>query len=372
MTEDPPMIRHWNLVRMLSARRLGVTVQEMARELGVTDKTIRRDLKFLRRMGVPMEERTGDYGRKTWWLGKAWSGAPLQLKWDEAAALYLGRQLLESMAGTPFWSAANRAWRQIRSTLGEVAAGYIDQFSRVFYCTEASHRDYSSKAVILDSLTIAIEDHRATHITYRSDRATEPATRDVYPLTLIRHHTGALYLAAFAPEREEVRHYKVDRIEDAVVSPVVFQIHRDFDVAAHLSGSLGIYDGDEDITVVIKFLPAAARHAQESTWHKSKVFTPQRDGSLVLRLQLSSTVEIKSRVLAYGASAAVLEPEELRVEIAAELEQMLHAYREPAVNAQGDRAPKSSDPQPGVRREDIGRGKASRIGGRPPALKSEP
>ena len=78
--------------------------------------------------------------------------------------------------------------------------------------------------------------------------------------------------------------------------------------------------------MAIRFLPAAARHARETRWHKSEVFTPQRDGSLILRLRLSSTVEIKSRVLSYGASAVVLEPEDLRAEIAAELERMLQAY----------------------------------------------
>jgi hypothetical protein len=40
---------------------------------------------------------------------------------------------------------------------------------------------------------------------------------------------------------------------------------------------------------------------------------------VILRLRLSSTVEIKSRVLSYGASAVVLEPEGLRAEIAEEL-----------------------------------------------------
>jgi predicted DNA-binding transcriptional regulator YafY len=338
MAEDPQLIRRWNLVRMLGARRSGITVREMATEMGVSVKTIRRDLDFLRLMAVPVEERTGERGLKSWWLNESWNRPPLQFTFEEAAALYLGRQLLESMAGTPFWSAAHSAWRKIRSTLGEVASEYIDQFSRVFCCAAASHRDYSNKAEILDSLTIGIQEYKATHITYRSDRATEPATRDVYPLKLFRNHTGALYLLAFAPEHDDVRHYKVDRIEDAEVSRVVFQIQRDFDVAAHLAGSLGIYDGDEDLTVVIKFLPQAARHARESGWHHSAEFTSQRDGSLILRLQLSSTVEIKSRVLAYGDSAVVLEPETLRAELAAELERMLQAYRTPAAKAPRDRA----------------------------------
>src|SRR5689334_4990843 len=143
MAEDPTMERHWNLMRTLGARRLGVTVRDLARELGVADKTIRRDLDFLRRKGVPLEERTGDHGRKTWRLGEAWNKPPLQFDFEEAAALFLGRQLMESMAGTPLWQAAHRAWRKIRSTLGETASDYLDRLSRLFHCTDGGHRDYA-------------------------------------------------------------------------------------------------------------------------------------------------------------------------------------------------------------------------------------
>jgi predicted DNA-binding transcriptional regulator YafY len=348
MAEDPTMMRHFNLIRVLGARRLGVTVRELSRELGVVERTVRRDLGFLKRMGVPVEARAGDHGRKTWKLGEAWSRPPLEFNFEEAAALYLGRQLMESMAGTPFWAAASRAWRKIRSTLGETATNYLDTLSRMLYCTEPGHGDYSSQAAILESLTIAIEEYKATHITYRSERATEPATRDVYPLRLVRLGNGALYLLAVDPQQDDVRTYKVDRIEAAEVSELIFERFRDFDVAAYLERSLGIYDGDDDVGVVIRFLPAAARHARETRWHKSESFSPQRDGSLILRLHLSSTIEIRSRVLSYGATAVVLEPESLRAEIAAELERMLGAYAaQPAGPTGRDPSPAGPDERSG-------------------------
>ncbi len=202
MSEDLQITRRWNLVRMLGARRLGVTVRELKREFGVSEKTIRRDLAFLRQVGFPVEEQTEDYGRKVWKLGESWSKSSVQFTFDEAAALYLGRKLLDSMAGTPFWSAASSAWRKIRSTMGERILDYLDRFSTLFHCTEGGHRNYASKAAILESLTIAMEDYKAAHITYRSDRATEAATREVYPLKLVRHYTGALYLSSrFAGRR---------------------------------------------------------------------------------------------------------------------------------------------------------------------------
>lgn len=337
MTEDPQIIRHWNLLRLLGARHQGITKREMARELGVSEKTIQRDLDFFRLQCVPLECVTGDRGKKVWRLGEGWRKPPLVFTYEEAAALYLGRQFLEPMAGSPFWSAAQSAWQKIRSTLGETPLKYLDQFARMFHAAETDHRDYAHKAALLEELTLAIEDHKAVHITYRSQHATEPATRDVYPLNWT-WKSGSLYLLAFSPEHDRIRTYKVDRMEAVEVSNFVFQPHRDFDAAAYLAGSLGIYDGDEDVTVVIRFLPEAARHAQESRWHRSKVFTPQRDGGVILRLRLSSTVEIKSRVLAYGASAVVLEPEGLRAEIAAELERMLQGYGAPGVTVPRDRA----------------------------------
>jgi predicted DNA-binding transcriptional regulator YafY len=108
----------------------------------------------------------------------------------------------------------------------------------------------------------------------------------------------------------------------------VFQPYRDFDAAAHLAASFGIYDGDGDVTVVVRFLPAVARYVEEARWHKSQVLTPQRDGSLLARFRLSSTVEIKSWLLSFGANALVLEPAELRAAIAAELEHLLEGLRQ--------------------------------------------
>src|SRR5262245_58675169 len=100
MSEEPSLQRQWILLRALASRRLGLTVREMARELGVTEKTIRRDLARFSRVGFPLEESVGEIGRKTWRIVPAGTQPPLSFAFDEAAALYLGRRLLEPLAGT--------------------------------------------------------------------------------------------------------------------------------------------------------------------------------------------------------------------------------------------------------------------------------
>ena len=75
----------------------------------------------------------------------------------------------------------------------------------------------------------------------------------------------------------------------------------------------------------------AATELWSAKWHASQVLTKQRDSSLRARFRLSSTIEIKSWILSFGANASVIEPESLCAEIAAEIEQMLKVYQGQAV-----------------------------------------
>jgi predicted DNA-binding transcriptional regulator YafY len=325
MTEEPSLIRQLILIRTLLARRYGATVRELAHEMGVAEKTIRRDLNRFKKVGFSLVETTEERGRKTWRLVNDGRLPPLTFTFDEAVVLYLARPFLEPLAGTQLWHAAHSAMRKIRATLSESAMKYLDQFPKLFHSTSNGFGNYSMKAGIIDELTIASEERKAVHITYQSHRATEPATRDVYPYGLMRNK-GSLYLVAFAPEHDKVRFYKIDRIDAIETTPIVFQRPSDFNFEDLVARSFGIFCGDDDITVVIKFLPTVARYVLESNWNAS-LLTREHDGSLLARFELSTTVEIKTWILSFGANAVVVEPECLRLEIARELEQMIKAYQ---------------------------------------------
>ena len=109
MPDESPLVRQWILLRMLSARRYGATVREMAEETGVSEKTIRRDLQTFQRVGFPLVESVRDHGRKQWHIEHSSGQPPLTFTFDEAIALYLARHLMEPLAGTVFWDAAQCA-----------------------------------------------------------------------------------------------------------------------------------------------------------------------------------------------------------------------------------------------------------------------
>lgn len=329
MAEATPLARQWMLLRMLAARRYGVTVDEAARDLGVTIRTIRRDLRLFQDLGFRLEESIGDFGLKRWRLQADASGTPVVgFAIDEALALYLGRRFLEPLAGTFIWQAAQDAFQKVRAAFSRQALEYLEKMATRLHSTAVGGGDYAAKAELIDHLLQGIEDRHATHIVYRSARSTEPVTYEIHPYGLALHR-GSLYLVAWSRDHDELRHFKVDRVEEVEVSPFPFQPLKDFDLAEHLSNSFGVFHGNADVEVEILFSPSVARYVEESKWHASQELRHHKDGSLTAKFRLSSTAEIKQWILSFGRHAEVIAPDPLREELRDEIAAMARAYAEP-------------------------------------------
>lgn len=321
------LVRHLKLLRMLAGYRNGVSVKELSQETGVSEKTIRRDLELFAASGIMVTERKEEYGRKIWCLDPQHATPQIGFTFDEALALSLLRNFLGPLVGSPIGAAAQSAIGKVRACLGREVVKYIDKMLPKVYATQTGNEDYSRKSEIVDQLLIGMEDRKVVFITYQSQRATEPVTYDIHPYSLAVHR-GALYLVGFAPQHNEIRHWKVSRIEQAEVDPMPFTMPAEFRIEQHLSGCFGIYHGKEDVQIKIRFTAAAARQVAEGNWHRSQILHPQHDGSLIAEFKLNSTVEIKQWVLSFGGQAEVLEPIELRQEIGEELAHLVRAYRE--------------------------------------------
>jgi proteasome accessory factor B len=326
MPDNPALLRQWLILNQLSARRNGATVRELADEHGASIKTIRRDIDALRRVGFQLEERVIEQGCKVWKLGGNHSAA-LGFNLTEAMALYLGRRFLEPLAGTHFWEGAQSAFRKIQATLGEQALGYLEKLAGIFYQTTFGS-DYRRKGDIIDALVQAIEDRRLTELHYQSQRATEPVEYEIHPYA-IAYHAGALYLVAWSADHREIRHFKIDRIEDAHPTQIQFPRPPDFDVTEHFAGSLGVFHGSHQnrVTVRVRFSKAVSRYVQEHRRHKSQRVVPQKDGSVAAEFQLTDLEELKHWLLSFGATAKVLEPPELVADLRHEIEAMMQLYR---------------------------------------------
>ena len=325
-----PIQRQWQILIGLMSRRQGQTIKELAAEVGVNDRTIRRDLDTLREAGFPLEERISDFGRKHWKLVEGGAQVPIHFDWPEAVALYLGRRLLDPLAGTNFWQSAQSAFAKIRAMLGEAALLQLDKVSKSFLQTMPGVSDYGSKADLIDRLMLAVEDHRIAFVAYQSERATEPVSLEMYPYGVV-YHKGSLYLVAFSREHNMIRHFKLDRVTGVDVQTLQFSPDPDFSLEKHFANSFGIFQSDDPSSkpkkIRIRFNSEVARYVQEKTWHPSQKITKEKDGSVVLEVSLNDTHEIKAWTLSFGPKATVLEPKSLRDEIVSDVEQLLKTYQ---------------------------------------------
>ena len=328
MVRSTPLVRQWVLLKALSSRRYGASVQELAAELEVHEKTIRRDLALFLQAGFPLDEERGPHGRKAWRLKTAAGHTEISFALDEALALYLGRRFLDPLAGTFLGQAAHQAFQKVRACLGRTALTYLDKMAGNLYATSSGAGDYSHQAELLDLLLQAIEERKAMILLYQPLRATEPVEYEVCPYGLAWHR-GSLYLVAHSRDHNEVRHFKVNRISEAEPGRFPFHMPADFNLAAHFAASFGIYQGRGDERVIIRFLPPAARYVQESRWHPSQRLTPQKDGTLLAEFRLSDTEEIRHWILSFGASARVESPPTLIASMRDELARMTAAYAQP-------------------------------------------
>jgi predicted DNA-binding transcriptional regulator YafY len=335
MNSTPPLFRQWQLLRAISVAGGAATIKSLAAAAGTSEKTVRRDVALLRRVGFPIEERTGDFGRKTYALSDL-NAAPLQFGYDEALALYLCRRAATGFGGTFVDEALGNAFKKIEGSIGRRAAKYVDTMLAHVVHTQLG-ADYADKSELLDRLFIAIEEDRAVFLTYRSQRSTEPVTYDVHPYRLIDHR-GSLYLFGFSPDHGETRTWKVDRMFDVEPTEIRFPRPDDEQITAQLAGNFGVFAGHGDVRVRIRFAPSAARYVSEKRMHVSQKVEPQPDGSAVVEFRLSNTTEVKAWALSFGAAAEVLEPKALREELMRDLELLAQTYRSSAKTARRARA----------------------------------
>lgn len=320
MPRNAEVIRQWTILREIEqARATGVTIDDLAQLSGVTTRTIRRDLQALEEAGFPIyDDRSHDDGRTRWHVnGQAFRGLGTGLTVAELCALYFGRTLLESLAGTPFRGDLASAFDKLSGVLTPHMQRFLDQLPRVIATKPdpTGTSDTGTDPALVASLLDATLHHRQARITYHSSSSERTKTYLIHPYRLA-YAQGSLYLLANVPEYGEVRTFAVPRVQQVSLLEETFTPTGDLPDEA-FPHSLGVYSGPPE-DVQIAFDASTAPYVQSRTWHPSQQVDVQADGSVTLTFRVSIDRALRSWVLSFGASARVLRPVSLAEELAHE------------------------------------------------------
>jgi proteasome accessory factor BC len=158
----------------------------------------------------------------------------------------------------------------------------------------------------------AIMQNRIIEIEYYKENEDELVPRRVEPYALTNGREG-WYVASFDPERDGVRHFRLDRIKRASVTDERFEPRPEVDPAAEVDGWLRTGEVPASATARVWVSPERARWAREAR----RVVEEWNDGSVIVELSFAGVDWLVREILKEAGDAAVLEPQDAREAVSA-------------------------------------------------------
>jgi proteasome accessory factor BC len=156
----------------------------------------------------------------------------------------------------------------------------------------------------------AIAEHRLLSFEYYKENEDEFSTRTVEPYALINGREG-WYLASYDPSREDIRHFRLDRIKSATPTDERFEPRSDVDPSADVEGWPRTGEVPSSRRARIWISPERARWARE----ERAVLAELKDGAVIVELGFAGLDWLVREVLKEAGDAVVLEPEDARAEV---------------------------------------------------------
>jgi proteasome accessory factor C len=171
----------------------------------------------------------------------------------------------------------------------------------------------------------AIVQRKIVELEYYKENEDELSLRRVEPYALTNGREG-WYVASFDPERDGMRHFRLDRIKSATVTKETFEPRPEVDPAAEVDGWLRTGEVQASRSARVWVSPERARWAREAR----RMVEERSDGAVVVELSFAGVDWLVREILREAGDAAVLEPKDAREAVRAAVARLREAHATPA------------------------------------------
>ena len=192
----------------------GCTADRLANEFGVSVRTIKRDIDALENSGAPIWSRPGPRGG--YGLATQADLPPVRLTPAQAVALLAA---VSAAPDAPYADLASVAIRKILDVLDPRTRVKVDELARRIWV----NTDEPGTRAVRSALEEAMSEQRVVRIRYTAQRGSR-TTRDVEPV-IFASTNGSWYLIGWCRLRNEMRWFRVSRIEQATVTQAACGTH---------------------------------------------------------------------------------------------------------------------------------------------------
>ncbi len=307
----------------------------LAEQIGVTRRTIRRDIDYLRdQLNAPIEF---DGVRNGYYYTEPTFQLPFpQLTQGEMLALYLSERMMRQFRGTPFEPDLRQAIAKLSELLPAGVSVRLEAIADFLSVLPAVRAEYDPE--LFSAVMRAVIGRRRLKMVYwtASRNVTTSRLFDPYELSLV---DDGWYAFGYCHRATEVRMFAVQRVRSVSETGETFDRPVGFRAEDHMKDGFGAMRGDGSYDVVLRFGSRAAGWIREKKWHPSQTREEQPDGSLIVRFHVNELLNVRRWAMYWGADCEVMAPPELRELIMHEVRQIVRR----------DQASGRSEPPAGTR-----------------------
>ena len=284
----------------------------LVKVLGVSQRTVFRDLQELGAIGVPyyFDNEAGGYR-----IDPDFFLPSIDLTLQEAMSLLMLIHKNRGHLPGALKRSALLGGLKIENNLPAEIKRYCAATLEHISIQPGAHSAAGSMDSVFWQLQKALEKKQKVRIEYLSLFEGEKIVTVLCPDHLMFKHRG-WYVVGNSSMHKEIRTFKLERIGSLKLLSQYFSRRRTFDVEDYLGSAWSMIPEGKLYHVKLEFSAKVAKNVSEVQWHRSQKTAFNEDGSLTAEFRVDGLGEISWWALGYGAQVKVLSPAALRKRIA--------------------------------------------------------
>jgi predicted DNA-binding transcriptional regulator YafY len=227
---------------------------ELAERLGVDQRTVRRYVTILHDLGIPVESERGRHG--AYRLRPGFKLPPLMFTDDEALAITLGLLAARRLGLAVATPAVEGALAKVERVLPPAVRERVRAVQATLITDLAPARAVPTSETLV-TLSAGAQQSRRVRLRYRAWDGDE-TEREIDPYGVV-FVTGRWFTVGYCHLREDIRIFRLDRVQSAELRDQTFARPADFDPLAYLERTLPHSPGTWSIEVLLRTTLAEAK-----------------------------------------------------------------------------------------------------------------
>lgn len=317
------VVRILHVIRVLERNPQGIGANEMHAELksqGFSQglRTIYRDLTAIQEAHFPLETIENDAGEKKWRFNSiANIAGKIQISYEEIIALYISKECLTPLKGTPFFKDIQSFFEKVEKLLGPKVGAELRDLSKAYSFQASPMWTTGVQNEVIDIVHRACAEGHEIAIDYRSNNKNVDGKithRRVGPIGIYLADSS-IYLVAKDLADGIVKKFALVRIRSAHWSDTAYENDKSFSVEEFYKDDFGVLSSGEVADVCLRISEPIASYVSERRWHQSQRITRLDENTIELNLRVRVNPELARWVLSLGPAAQTLAPANLATEI---------------------------------------------------------